>query len=155
MDGDAVKSEEPSKETTPQNLTELFHKVFPYYMSIGMTYDEFWRGPVWLVKAYREAYILKTRHEEWARWRSGMYVYNALLCVAPVMRAALSKTPVEPGKYIDEPLPITEKEAKEREEARERANFFAYVKRMEEESEKVLKKRQETKALEVNVDGGY
>lgn len=123
-------------------------EVFPYYLAMGMSYHEFWRESPSLVRAYRKAYEIRQRNEEWARHRQGAYIYNALLCVAPVMRAALSKTKVEPGKYPDEPYPLTEKELREREERRERENYERYIAKMEADSERELKRRAEAKKLQ-------
>ena len=126
MDGDPVAGE-PSTKQEPQSLTEIFIKVFPYYMVFGMSYDEYWNGPPWLARSYREAYEMKMENEEWARWRMGAYNYHSLLCAAPIMRAAFSKTEVKPGKYPDKPWPVTEEEYQKREEEREKQNFERFI----------------------------
>ena len=150
MDGDAVNSE-PSDTIT---YTDIFVKLCPKYMAMGMTYDEFWHGPSILVKFHREAYEMRRHEEEWARHRMGAYVYDALLRVAPVMRASFSKTKVEPGKYPSEPWPLTEKEAREREIRRERENTERFIKQLEAESERNLKRLNEAQkeASEVGRD---
>lgn len=145
MDGDAVEAE-PSE---PKRLVDIFREVFPYYLAMGMSYNEFWYGNPSLVCDYRKAWEIKQKNEEYARWRSGMYFYDALLKVAPVLRP-FAKGRVEPGKYPDRPFPLTEKEAKEQEEQRERENFFAYVKRMEAESERNKKKMESQKKEAIN-----
>lgn len=121
-------------------------------MAMGMTYDEFWRDHAILVKYYREAYELKRKTEEWARWRQAAYIYDSLLRVAPVFRA-FTKGHVEPGKFPEEPWPITEKEAKEREAERDRRNVEAFIKRLEADSERELKRRSEESAKGVSEDG--
>lgn len=35
--------------------TEKFYQVFPYYLAIGMTYEQFWEMDCNLVKYYRKA----------------------------------------------------------------------------------------------------
>lgn len=35
--------------------TEKFYQVFPYYLAIGMTYEQFWEMDCDLVKYYRKA----------------------------------------------------------------------------------------------------
>ena len=112
-------------------------------MIMGMTYKQFWHGPAWLAKAYREAYEIKSRNEEWARWRQGAYFYDALLRVAPVMRAALGKGRVEPGKYPKQPWPLTEKEAQEQEAEAKRQRFERFMAMLNKESEETLKKQSE------------
>jgi hypothetical protein len=142
VDGDPVTGE-LSQDLIPKTLTEVFLRVFPQYLAMGMSYDEFWRGPASLVKAYREAEELRRQQEEWARWRQGAYFYDALLRVAPVMRASFGGGKVEPGRYPDEPWPLTEKEARERAEAREKENYERYIAQMELASARELKRRAE------------
>lgn len=154
MDGDPVEGE-PSQEPVPQAFTEVFLRVFPQYLAMGMSYEEFWRGPASLAKSYREAQEMRRREEEWGRWRQGAYIYDALLRVAPVMRASFGGGKVEPGKYPDEPWPLTEKEARERAEAREKENYERYIERMELASARELKRRaEETAKKEVSEHAG-
>ena len=150
MDGDPVTGE-PSgqnesggdREVTATSYTELFDMVFPSYMAMGMSYEEFWRGPSILARYYRKAYEIRRKDEEWGRWRQGAYIYDALLRVAPVMRAAFGKGKVEPGKYPEEPWPLTQKEADEREQRRELENTKRFIAQLEAESERNLKKMKE------------
>ena len=139
MDGDDLSESEPSQ---PKSLAEIFTEVFPYYLAMGMTYEEFWFGAPSLVRAYRKAWDIKQHNEEYARWRSGMYFYNALLCVAPVLRP-FTKGDVKPGNYPDRPYPLTQKEADEQEREREEENFKRYLAQMEAASERELKRREE------------
>ena len=148
MDGDPV-TEEPSK---PITLNEFFRAMFPKYMALGMTYDEFWEGPAWLVRSYREAAELKRAQKNWELWMQAAYIYDTLLRVSPVFRP-FGKGEVKPADFMDAPYPLTEKEAKEREEARERKNFFEYLARMEADSERELKRRAEQAKKEVSKDG--
>lgn len=138
MDGDAVS--DPSQasggaETAPKSYTEVFIRVFPSFMAMGMTYQQFWYGPAWLTKAYREAYEMRLKNEEWARWRQGAYIYDALLRVAPVLKP-FTKGKVEPGKYPEEPWPMTAKEMREQEESQRRRNFEKMLAAMNAESER-------------------
>lgn len=114
MDGDAVTAE-------PSTLTEFFIRMFPYYMTLGMSYDEYWHGPAWLCAAYREAHDMRMKREEWARHRQGAYIYHAILCAAPVIKPFVKDA--KPGKYPDEPWPLTQQEADERERQREIAGY--------------------------------
>lgn len=149
MDGELTEGGEPSK---PKTLTEIFREVCPDYMAMGMSYDEFWNGPPSLVRDYRKAYDIRLHNEEWARHRMGLYVYTALLCVAPVMRMSLTGDKVEPGKYPDHPYPLTEAEARKQEEEREMENFKEFLARMEAESDRELKRR-EALQKEANENG--
>ena len=113
MDGDAVEAE-PSL-----TLTEFFIKMFPYYMSMGMSYKEYWHGPAWLVRSYREAYELRMKNEEWARHRQGAYIMKALI----VVMQGFSKDKTHKETYPMEPWPITQREADERQAIKEREGY--------------------------------
>ena len=94
----------------------MFNKLCPHYMSIGMTYDEFWNGDVSLVEVYREAQELRDRRQNQALWLQGMYIYEALCDVSPLFRFSMKKGVVKPEPYVKEPYPITAEEVREREE---------------------------------------
>ena len=97
-------SEEGSKvERT--SLTELFEKNCPIYMSYGMTYNEFWYGSAYMVSFYRESYKLKLKQQDENNWMQGMYVYEALCKVSPVLHA-FSKKGTKPIPYSKEPYPL-------------------------------------------------
>ncbi len=115
-----------SELVSPASLltfTEQFEAQCPFYMSIGMTYDEFWEAPSDRVIAYREAYKLRQRRNNVAAWLNGRYIYDALVAVVPALRG-LSKEPVNP--YLDEPYPYTKEDVEEyqRKKALERAQKF-------------------------------
>ena len=48
--------EEPNKLFS---YTEIFEQECPFYMSIGMSYDDFWYGDCWVESYYRKAWKLK------------------------------------------------------------------------------------------------
>ena len=110
-------------------------------MAMGMSYEEYWQGPAWLARAYREAFEIKRKQEEWARWRQGAYVFSAIMCAAPVIKPFVKDA--KPGHYPDEPWPITETEAMEQEERREKENYERYLAKMNADSERELKRRRE------------
>ena len=141
MDGDPVEGE-PSDDLQTNSITELFYHAFPYYLAIGMSYDEFWHGTASLVRAYRKAQKIRMQNEEWARWRSGLYIYDSLLRVSPVLRA-FAKGDVKPLDYPHEPYPLTEEEARRREEKREKENYERYIARMESMSAREMARRTE------------
>lgn len=143
-------AEAPPAEKRWTTLTQLFKEAFPKYLAMGMTYKEFWRMSPSLVRDYREAYDIRFHAEEWARWRQGAYIYEALLKVAPVMRAALGKGTVTPGEYVTEPWPLTEKEAREREEAKQMEAFRRMLADMQATSKRELERRAKEKGGEVS-----
>ncbi len=96
-------------------FTEFFKEQCPYYMSIGMTYDEFWNGDCELPIYYRKAEELKNKKKNQELWLQGLYFYEALCDVAPVLHA-FAKKGTKPIPYSKEPYALTEQEHKERKE---------------------------------------
>jgi hypothetical protein len=148
VDGDDLEESEPSE---PKTLAEIFRLAFPYYLAMGMTYDEYWRDDPTLVRDYRKAWEIRKKNDEFDRWRRGMYFYDALLRVSPVLRA-FGKGEVKPKEYPDRPYPLTEKEAREQEQQKERENFFAFKKKLEAESKRNLEKMKEQEASKHGAD---
>ena len=104
----------------PFSLTKIFEDLCPIYMSYGMSYDEYWYGDAYRAKFYREAFELNVRHKDEEFWMQGMYIYDAICRVAPILHA-FSKSGTKPLPYPDKPytsnLDINKtKEEKEQEE---------------------------------------
>ena len=85
------------------SLTKIFEHECPYYMSYGMSYEEFWHGDAYLVKFYRDAYKLKIRYDDVFMWKQGMYIYEALCDVSPILHA-FSKQGTKPLPYREKPM---------------------------------------------------
>lgn len=104
--------------TSPRwkNYTEIFEEVFPSYLAMGMTYDQFWLEDVALVKAYRRADDLRRKRENTILWLQGVYVAEALQATVGNMFSKGQK-----HKYPEEPFPITAAEQEERREREQKA----------------------------------
>ena len=85
------------------SLTKLFEHECPYYMSYGMSFDQFWYDSPWLTKFYRESYKLKIRYDDVFMWKQGMYIYEALCDVSPILHA-FSKKGTKPLPYRNKPI---------------------------------------------------
>lgn len=94
--------------------TEKFYELFPYYLTIGMTYDQYWNGDPTLVKYYRKADEMRKERVNEELWLQGMYIYEALCDVSPVLHA-YAKKGTKPQPYSKQPYSIT-KAQREREE---------------------------------------
>lgn len=94
----------------------MFEELCPQYMSIGMSYDEFWYQDVSRVIAYRKAQELRERRLNWGYWLQGLYMYEALCDASPLFRFSMKRGAVKPEPYAKEPYPITEAELREKEE---------------------------------------
>lgn len=153
MEGSPLMGEPSQKRTEPITFTELFRELCPVYMAMGMTYNQFWHCNTKVHKAYRESWEIKRRNEEWARHRQGAYIYDAMLRVAPVLRA-FGKGKVEPGKYPDEPWPLTQEEADERKRRDAREKYYRMREKLMVEAQKARQEREESeKQKEASRDG--
>lgn len=134
----------------PVRYTDRFEESFPYYLSIGMTPEQYWDEDSTLVKAYRKAQEMRLDTKNRFLWLQGAYVYDALIAVSPAYRAF---KPSRPKPYLDEPYPLNEKQSMERQQREERkkteelkARFRATVENMNRQF--LGKKRGDT-------DGGH
>jgi hypothetical protein len=94
-----VELVEPSSIPT---LRELFEEAFPYYLSIGMSYEQFWDGDVWLTRAYAKAEELRMLRADQLAWLQGSYVYEAIGALSPILHA-FAKSGTKPSPYVKEP----------------------------------------------------
>lgn len=99
----------------PKTFTETFETIFPYYLAIGMTYEQFWYGSPEMVVPYRRADEIRRRRMNEELWLAGMYTADALRATVGSM---FSKQRYD---YPSEPRPITLDEARERHERERRA----------------------------------
>lgn len=90
------------------SLTERFENICPIFMNMGMSYKEFWEEDPTIAKIYLEAFRIKQRNEirnkEWEMWKQGVYVYEALIDVSPILHA-FSKAK-KPLPYPEKPYGI-------------------------------------------------
>ena len=122
MDGELVSNSLSKEETTDEGserdnrsaplcpYTEVFCKKFPYYLSIGMTEKQYWDGDCCLVKYYREAEEIRKERVNNEAWLQGMYVYDAIARLSPILRA-FSKKGTKAQPYVEEAYPISRKTA--------------------------------------------
>ena len=59
-------------------ITEIYEHDCPYYMAIGMTYDEYWYGDPLMVRAFYKANRLREEQKDAEAWLAGSYVLKAL-----------------------------------------------------------------------------
>lgn len=103
--------DEQVSSSSRRSYTSYFREVFPFYLSIGMTYDLFWNGSPWLAESYREARKIQRDRDNENAWLLGAYVYHAILRTAPRLNAL---KPKDPEPYLDAPFePQVEEELTE------------------------------------------
>lgn len=101
MGSNGLISEEKSK-VEDASLSLFFEKMCPIYMGYGMSYDEFWYKSPYRAKFYLESYKQKIRQHDENMWVQGMYIYEALCDVSPVLHA-FSKKGTKPLPYSKKP----------------------------------------------------
>ena len=92
--------------------------MFPTYLAMGMTYDQFWDGEPALAKAYRRADSIRRRRRNEEMWLEGIYMVEALSATVGNMFSKGAK-----HQYPSEPFPITAEEQQERKEREQRARM--------------------------------
>ena len=98
---------------TPFSITDYFYKCLPYYLSIGMTWDNFWKDDVLMAKVFREKDKIERQRKNNELWLQGLYFYSALSSVAPALIPFNKHPKIEP--YLEEPMALTKEEQEERE----------------------------------------
>lgn len=116
---------------TPQHVltyTDTFEKVCPYYMTMGMSLDEFWNQDPVYARFYRQSYKMKRKVDNEKAWLQGLYVYHAINKLAPILNAFADPDYVE--AYDKRPIPLTEEEleeAKKQDELEEAEKMRRYM----------------------------
>lgn len=101
---------------------EKFEELFPYYLSLGMTEEQYWDRDCRLVIAYRKADELRTSRKNQEMWLQGAYIYEALTRVSPLLHA-FAKKGTKPVPYLAEPFAITEKQAEYQQEEKDKKTY--------------------------------
>ena len=84
------------------------------YIAYGMTYEQYWYGDPWMVRAYAQAYLIKRKVENENMWIMGSYIANAF---GTVLANSFGKKKVD---YLKKPMDIFPKtEAEQKAEIRE------------------------------------
>lgn len=95
---------------------------------MGMSYEQFWEQDCLLVIPYRKAYMIRQENQNRFAWLQGMYIYEALCDVSPVLHAfAKSGTKVRP--YPDKPYEFESPKKKRKAElnAEKQENAVAFM----------------------------
>lgn len=93
---------------------QKFEELCGYYMSIGMTYEDYWDGDNCKTKYYRKMDELRKERRNYDLWLQGAYFYEALLDASPAFNPMSAKK--KPFPYRETPIPITKHESEKVEE---------------------------------------
>ena len=131
-------------EHAPLSFTEIFRREFPYYLSIGMTEAQYWDGDPALPRYYRKADELRIERQNEEAWLQGMYVYDAIIRLTPILHA-FAKKGAKPKPYVEEPYPITQKKQEDKQQRKEKAVSDKGLAKMEAFMQKFNKSFEERK----------
>lgn len=101
------------EEGNEKTFGQIFEECEPYYLFIGMSRDEYWNGPPYLTRVYREIHNMKIEARNQELWLQGLYNYEAF---ATVISNAFRKKGTSPVKYREKPIritPLTEEEKRQ------------------------------------------
>lgn len=124
-------------------------------MSLGMSYDEYWYGDCQRAAYYKKAYKIKKEQMNEQLWLQGVYIYEALLDVSPILHAFCAKgtkpipfpkKPYELGLlddlYTKEEKEIEKKKEEEKEAIKERKKAEMFFKNWASATAKQFKNKQ-------------
>ena len=107
--GEALK---PSPRPT---LREILENVCPYYMALGVSYDEYWYKDPKRLKFYLKAYEIKQKQENQNVWLQGYYNYIAFAYVSPIFNP-FAKKGTKAIPYPTQPFPTSQNDVDENKE---------------------------------------
>ena len=94
--------------------TEKFEELCGYYMSLGMSYHDYWDGDCCMVIYYRQMDELRKERVNSEMWLQAAYIYEALLDASPVFNPLSKKN--KPFPFRSEPFPLNTSNGKKSEE---------------------------------------
>ena len=117
--GDRLTWEESDGQTETPSYGDIFDELFPHYLVMGMTPEQYWDGESWLKKAYRKAYRIRNENQQkvtdWMNWNQGIYLRDALQSVA-LFVGGLNTKGVTMPEYPDKPRLVKAEEMKREED---------------------------------------
>lgn len=146
MGSTGLISKEEKSKVEGASLSAFFEEMCPIYMSYGMSYDEFWYKSPYRAKFYIDAYKRKIKQQDEYMWMQGMYIYEALCKVSPILHA-FSKKGTKPLPYSEKPYLYnnesleTEKE-KEQQKKNEQLLIKLHFKKWVKDTQKLFEKKQ-------------
>ena len=122
--GDRLTEEDDPGKTVHRTYGEIFDELFPHYLLMGMTPEQYWDGESCLKPAYRKAYRLRIENEQRLadqnNWYMGQYLIRALQCVPLLVGGLNVKSSTKLPEYPAKPFLELAEEQKQEEVKRKR-----------------------------------
>lgn len=115
-----------------KTCAEIYAAVFPYYLTLGCSYEKFWFAPAWIAASYYEAEIWRREQRNYEAWRQGLYFNNALRSALSEFSWGLNgRKGARPDGYLEYPFAFTE-----REKEAEKQRSIEYTRKFFEDGQK-------------------
>lgn len=99
------------KDTPNKTYTEIFEELCPLFLSMGMTYQEYWDGNNELPSLYLKKFKIEQERANEQAWLMGLYIYDTICNLAPIFRPFSKKANIKP--YRKEPFSTKAKDGVE------------------------------------------
>ena len=142
-----------NEKTVSRSYGDIFDELFPQYLLMGMTPEQYWDGESSLKKAFRKAYMLRMEIEQKNADRNNWYMGQYLIAVlqsVPLLVGGLNvKRTTKLPEYPREPFLMAAEAAQKKEARRKReedqtmlamAMFQANIEKMNQNILKRLEK---------------
>jgi len=110
---------ENPQQTVHRTYGDIFDELFPHYLLMGMTPEQYWDGENELKPAYRKAYRIRMENEQRIadrnNWYMGQYLIRVLNCVPLLVGGLNVKPSTQLPDYPDKPFLETLEEQKKEE----------------------------------------
>lgn len=113
-------------KTSPQKtIGEILNEACPYFMAIGVSYDEYWYKDPQRLKHYLKADEIRQKRKNNDLWIQGYYEYIALCSVSPILHS-FAKKGTKPIPFPTKPITMTEEERLEVAEQERQARLLKF-----------------------------
>lgn len=121
--GDRLTEQEQTKQTSPTPYGDIFDELFPHYLLMGMTPEQYWDGEYGLKTAYKKAYRIRIENEQRItdrnNWYMGQYIMAAIQAVPLIVPGINMKKGASLPDYPDKPF-LERYEEQKKEEVRKK-----------------------------------
>lgn len=106
--GDRLTGEESDGQADNLSYGDIFDELFPHYLVMGMTPEQYWDGENSLKPAFRKAYKIRMENEQRLadrnNWYMGQYLISVLQAVPLLVGGLNVKPSTRLPKYPEKPF---------------------------------------------------
>lgn len=125
------------KPQRPRKYSEIFDEQFSFYLSIGMSSEEYWDGDVFLPKYYRKAYKMRQESINQEAWLHGLYVYDAVVSAL----SHLSPKKSSHKEFAEKPYSFNKQKSEEEAVTEAQARAEVWMKNWASATQKMFSKK--------------